>query len=226
MFVHRSEEGLLAGVAVELSEKGSAGKNTVFHHCKQYSLNYASLVGADYEDITHLASHERDVTKTSYLTLATAALHRMGGFGADFHQNHVLGRGQVAVPPSLRNPVLPGLMDLTVEYVELLASPAHAQLLPVLQALYWLVEVWLQVRWVYLTHGSWWARLLQTLQLCPPGAGPASEASALWEGLRSPVSPRDGAGDRPPRVAALLHRSAGSGRGRQGRHASQQGFQK
>ena len=35
----------------ELSEKGSAGKKTVVHHCKQYSLNYASLVGADYEDI-------------------------------------------------------------------------------------------------------------------------------------------------------------------------------
>ena len=129
-------------MAVELSEKGSAGKNTVFHHCKQYSLNYASLVGADYDDITHLASHERDVTKTSYLTLATAALHRMGGFGAEFHQNHVLGRGQVEVPQGLRKFVLPGLMDMLVE---LLASPANAQLLPVLQALYWLVEVWLQV---------------------------------------------------------------------------------
>ena len=48
-------------------------------------------------------------------------------------------------------------MNLTVE---LLASPAHAQLLPVLQALYWLVEVWLQVRWVYLTDFG------------RPGAGP------------------------------------------------------
>ena len=35
------------------------------------------------------------MTKTSYLTLATAALHRMGGFGADFHQNHVLAAGRL-----------------------------------------------------------------------------------------------------------------------------------
>ena len=30
---------------MELSEKGAAGKNCVFHQCKAYSLNYASLVG-------------------------------------------------------------------------------------------------------------------------------------------------------------------------------------
>ena len=67
----------------------------------------------------------------------------MGGYGPEFHQNHVLGRGQVDVPQSMCNLVLPGVMDLLVE---LLASPVRAQLLPVLQALYWLVEVWIRVR--------------------------------------------------------------------------------
>ena len=67
----------------------------------------------------------------------------MAGFGAEYHQNHVLGRGQVEVPASLRSLVLPQLVGLVVE---LLATPAHAALLPVLQALHWLIDVWLQVR--------------------------------------------------------------------------------
>ena len=68
----------------------------------------------------------------------------MGGYGAGIFTRTtcLLGRGQVEVPQGLRKLVLPGLMDMLVE---LLVSPANAQLLPVLQALYWLVEVWLQV---------------------------------------------------------------------------------
>ena len=67
----------------------------------------------------------------------------MAGFGAEYQQNHVLGRGQVQVPASLRSLVLPQLVGLVVE---LLATPTHATLLPVLQALHYLTEVWLQVR--------------------------------------------------------------------------------
>ena len=67
----------------------------------------------------------------------------MGGYGSEYEQNHVLGRGQDDVPESLRALILPQLVGLVVE---LLANPAHAALLPVLQALHWLRDVWLQVR--------------------------------------------------------------------------------
>ena len=36
----------------------------------------AQVCRVDYDEITHLASHERNVTKNSYLTLCTDAIHR------------------------------------------------------------------------------------------------------------------------------------------------------
>ncbi|KAK9803035.1 hypothetical protein WJX72_010934 [[Myrmecia] bisecta] len=41
---------------------------------------------------TWIASHERDVTRMHYLTLATDAVHRMGGFGPEWSSAHLLGR--------------------------------------------------------------------------------------------------------------------------------------
>ena len=68
------------GVRCDLTEKGSSGKPTVTHQCKKYALNHAALVGVDYDKITHLASHEKNVTKLHYLTLCTDAMHRCGRF--------------------------------------------------------------------------------------------------------------------------------------------------
>ncbi|KAK9805632.1 hypothetical protein WJX72_009124 [[Myrmecia] bisecta] len=39
-----------------------------------------------------IASHERDVTRMHYLSLATDAVHRMGGFGPEWSSAHLLGR--------------------------------------------------------------------------------------------------------------------------------------
>lgn len=41
----------------------AGGKHTVTHHCKQYALALAGLVGVDYANMQWIASHERDVTR-------------------------------------------------------------------------------------------------------------------------------------------------------------------
>ena len=53
------------------------------HFATCASFDLFNIVGADaqacrveYDEITHLASHERNVTKNSYLTLCTDAIHR------------------------------------------------------------------------------------------------------------------------------------------------------
>ncbi|KAK9814157.1 hypothetical protein WJX72_001333 [[Myrmecia] bisecta] len=68
------------GVPCNLTVK-AGGKHTVTHHCKQYALALAGLVGVDYANMQWIASHERDVTRMHYLTLATDAMHRMGHVG-------------------------------------------------------------------------------------------------------------------------------------------------
>ncbi|KAK9830226.1 hypothetical protein WJX72_010442 [[Myrmecia] bisecta] len=80
-----------AGVPCNLTVK-AGGKHTVTHHCKQYALALAGLVGVDYANMQWIASHERDVTRMHYLTLATDAMHRMGGFGPQWASAHLLGR--------------------------------------------------------------------------------------------------------------------------------------
>ncbi|KAK9830525.1 hypothetical protein WJX72_012253 [[Myrmecia] bisecta] len=67
-----------AGVPCDMT-LSEGGRNTVTHNCKQYALNLAAMVGVDYASIQFVASHERDITRMHYLTLATDALHKMAG---------------------------------------------------------------------------------------------------------------------------------------------------
>ena len=64
------------GVRCNLTEKGVSGKPTVTHNLKKYALNLAGLVGVDYAKISHLGSHDRDVTRNHYLTVCLDAMHR------------------------------------------------------------------------------------------------------------------------------------------------------
>ncbi|KAK9811715.1 hypothetical protein WJX72_008890 [[Myrmecia] bisecta] len=68
-----------AGVQCDLSEKGASGKATVTHQCKKFAVAQAALVNVDYNKITHIASHEQNVTKQHYMTICHDALHRMAG---------------------------------------------------------------------------------------------------------------------------------------------------
>ncbi|KAK9816893.1 hypothetical protein WJX72_006860 [[Myrmecia] bisecta] len=68
-----------AGVQCDLSEKGASGKATVTHQCKKFAVAQAALVNVDYDKITHIASHERNVTKQHYMTICHDALHRIAG---------------------------------------------------------------------------------------------------------------------------------------------------
>ncbi|KAK9805625.1 hypothetical protein WJX72_008692 [[Myrmecia] bisecta] len=82
-----------AGVPCDMTVS-EGGRHTVTHNCKQYALNLAAMVGVDYASIQFVASHERDVTRMHYLTLAMDALHKKAGFGPDWSFAHDLGRAE------------------------------------------------------------------------------------------------------------------------------------
>ena len=171
-----------AGVRCDLTEKGVSGKPTVTHNLKKYALNLAGLVGVDYAKISHLGSHDRDVTRNHYLTVCLDAMHRQGpraprycksllgkvartdggnagrmaGYGPNWQQAHILGR-QVALPSGMRELIAPGLHPLLAS---LRATHPDHPLLPALEAAEWLTEVFVQDMAPKLQlHGRAWACL-------------------------------------------------------------------
>ena len=83
--------------------------------------------------------------------------NRMAGYGSDWQHSHLLARGQVPVPNEMREAVLPGLVGLLLE---LLSDPSAARLLPTLQALSWLVDVFISDMPLKLRrYGKSWASL-------------------------------------------------------------------
>lgn len=81
----------------------------------------------------------------------------MAGFGRDWQHSHLLARGQVPVPNALREAVLPGLVGLLLE---LLSDPSAGRLLPALQAISWLVDVFVSDMPLKLRrYGKSWASL-------------------------------------------------------------------
>ncbi|KAK9829852.1 hypothetical protein WJX72_008258 [[Myrmecia] bisecta] len=131
-----------AGVPCDLTLT-EGGKHTVTHHCKQYALNLAALCGVDYASIQWIASHERDVTRMHYLTLANDAIHKMGGFGPNWATQHTLGRA--ADCSALKQLLLPRLTAMIAAVQEDHQTPHGAVLTS---------------RWLPLTWGAWlqWSR--------------------------------------------------------------------
>ena len=117
--------------------------------------------------ITHVASHERNVTKLHYMTLCHDAMHRqvqawsgpwscgclagtltggrccsLAGFGADWAHAQNLERAADVIA-GMRGLIVPGLEPL----VQALKAvhPDHP-ILHTLEALSWMVEVWWVLR--------------------------------------------------------------------------------
>ena len=81
----------------------------------------------------------------------------MAGFGSDWQHSHLLARGHVHVPNALREAVMPGLIGLLLE---LLSDPSAGRLLPALQAISWLVDVFISDMPLKLRrYGKGWASL-------------------------------------------------------------------
>ena len=81
----------------------------------------------------------------------------MAGFGRDWQHSHLLARGQVHVPNALREAVMPSLIGLLLE---LLSDPSAGHLLPALQAVSWLVDVFISDMPLKLRrYGKSWASL-------------------------------------------------------------------
>lgn len=135
-----------SGVPCDLTTR-EGGKNTVTHHCKQYSLNLAALTGTDYANIQWIASHDRDVTRSHYLALCTDAIHRLAGFGPAWSSAHTLGRA-VAVPAEFLEVAVPGL---TLFLQHLRAGHPQHPLIATVEALDWLRSVWVQVSLCFLS---------------------------------------------------------------------------
>ena len=98
------------------------------------------------------------VNKVVSLSVRCACIAtRVAGFGPDWQQAHVLGREQVAVPPEMRALVMPGITSWLASLR--VSHPDHA-MLPTLEALDWLVEIWCQdLPFKLVRYRSAWARL-------------------------------------------------------------------
>ena len=96
------------------------------------------------------------------LSLTSARTHgnggnRVAGFGRDWQHSHLLARGQIIVPAGLREAVMPGLVGLLLE---LLSDATAGRLLPTLQAISWLVDVFVSDMPLKLRrYGKSWATL-------------------------------------------------------------------
>ena len=81
----------------------------------------------------------------------------MAGFGPNWQQSHILGRQQVQIPDGMRDSIMPGLKSLLATVS--LSHPDHP-LLPTLEAIDWLADVFLQdMPLKLLQYGKAWARL-------------------------------------------------------------------
>ncbi|KAK9817945.1 hypothetical protein WJX72_004647 [[Myrmecia] bisecta] len=143
----------------------------------------------DYASIQWIASHERDVTRMHYLTLANDAIHKVGGFGPDWATQHTLGRA--ADCSALKQLLLPRLTAMNAAVQE---DHRLHPMLPTLLALDWLLEVWLQDLPLKLgQHGDQYRGML-------PAAVRAVERHPSWPDFRKRVL------DETPHFAVLTSR--------------------